>query len=128
MVVAAILLTWIVVGASFYWLGYARQVVTDLSTFQAPRLAQTSRLSAQTADLAILSNRILSESVTTPENLETMLKVSVAELNVFINEALDTTLTPRDADTLQRQLLLVIRNLNKGKSVPSCSFNTSSLQ
>jgi C4-dicarboxylate-specific signal transduction histidine kinase len=117
MVVAAILLTWIVVGASFYWLGYARQVVTDLSTFQAPRLAQTSRLSAQTADLAMLSNRILSESATTPENLETMLKASVAELNVFINEALDTTLTPRDADTLQRQLLLVIRNLNQAQQI-----------
>ena len=83
MVVAAILLTWIVVGASFYWLGNARLVVTDLSTVQAPRLAQTSRLSAQTADLAMLSNRILSEGATTPDNLETMLKASVAELNVF---------------------------------------------
>ena len=97
MIVVAILLTWIVIGASYYWLGNARLVVSNLSTVQAPNLAQTSRLSAQTTDIAMLSNRILSESSTSSSNLEALLKTSVSELIAFINDGLDTTLTPYDA-------------------------------
>ena len=84
MIVVAILLTWIVIGASYYWLGNARLVVSNLSTVQAPNLAQTSRLSAQTTDIAMLSNRILSEGSTSSSNLEALLKTSVSELIAFI--------------------------------------------
>ena len=117
MIVVAILLTWIVIGASYYWLGNARLVVSNLSTVQAPNLAQTSRLSAQTTDIAMLSNRILSEGSTTSSNLEALLKTSVSELIAFINDGLDTTLTPYDAEILQRQLLLVIRHLSQTQKI-----------
>jgi hypothetical protein len=46
MIVVAILLTWIVIGASYYWLGNARLVVSNLSTVQAPNLAQTSAIAS----------------------------------------------------------------------------------
>ena len=117
MIVVAILLTWIVIGASYYWLGNARLVVSNLSTVQAPNLAQTSRLSAQTTDIAMLSNRILSEGSTSSSNLEALLKMSVSELIAFINDGLDTTLTPYDAEILQRQLLLVIRHLSQTQKI-----------
>ena len=117
MVVAAILLTWIVVGASFYWLGTARVVVTNLSAIQAPRLAQTSRLSAQTTDLAMLSNRILSESATTPDNFEEMIKTSVAELDALILDGLDSTITQQDTNALQRHLSLVTRTLDQAQRI-----------
>jgi hypothetical protein len=117
MIVVAILLTWIVIGASYYWLGNARLVVSNLSTVQAPNLAQTSRLSAQTTDIAMLSNRILSEGSTSSSNLEALLKTSVSELIAFINDGLDTTLTPYDAEILQRQLLLVIRHLSPTQKI-----------
>mgnify|MGYP001424273820 FL=1 len=117
MIVVAILLTWIVIGASYYWLGNARLVVSNLSTVQAPNLAQTSRLSAQTTDIAMLSNRILSEGSTSSSNLEALLKTSVSELIAFINDGLDTTLTPYDAEILQRQLLLVIRHLSQTQKI-----------
>ena len=67
MVLVAILLTWIVLGAAFYWLSSAREVITGLSATQVPNLAQTTRLSAKTADLAMLSNRILSDNAEASE-------------------------------------------------------------
>lgn len=117
MVLAAILLTWIVVGASLYWLGSARTVVTDLSAAQVPNMAQTTRLSAKTADLAMLSNRILSDDAATPEALEAMLKVSVAELGGFVAEGFDTTITKEDADALQVHLGRVIRSVETVEQV-----------
>lgn len=117
MVLAAILLTWIVMGASFYWLGSARAVVIDLSDAQVPKLAQTTRLSAKTADLAMLSNRILSDNGATPEALESMLKTSVAELDDFISDGFDTAITGQDADALQHQLALVIRSVEHVEQV-----------
>ncbi|WP_417244044.1 ATP-binding protein [Celeribacter sp.] len=117
MVTAAIVLTWIVVAASFYWLNNARLVVTDLSTVHAPRLAQTSRLSATTADLAMLSNRILSEGGETPDDLETMLKTSVTDLNTLIDDGFGTVLTQQDSQALQRHLALVIRSLDQARQI-----------
>lgn len=113
MVLAAILLTWIVVGASLYWLGSARAVVTDLSAAQVPKLAQTSRLSAKTADLAMLSNRILSGSGEAPAALDAILKSSVSELGRFVSEGVDTVITRQDTEALQHQLALVIRSVEK---------------
>ncbi len=117
MVLAAIFLTWVVVGASFYWLGSARAVVSDLSATQVPKLAQTTRLSAKTADLAILGNRILSDSTATPAALDTMLKASVGELSSFINEGFGTAITRQDADALQHQLARVIRSIEQIEKV-----------
>lgn len=117
MVLAAILLTWIVLGAAFYWLSSAREVITDLSTTQVPNLAQTTRLSAKTADLAMLSNRILSDDAETSEALETLLKASVSELGEFVGEGFDTAITRQDADALQHQLALVIRSVDQVEQV-----------
>jgi len=59
LILAAVVLTWIVVGFSVQALLDARTVVTDLETKQVPQLTQTSQLSAQVADLAVLSNELL---------------------------------------------------------------------
>ncbi|MCI2395162.1 ATP-binding protein [Aliiroseovarius sediminis] len=129
MVVAAILLTWIVVGASFYWLGSARGVVTNLSTTQVPRLAQTSRLSAKTADLAMLSNRIQADGAERPEVLEAMLRNSVAELSDFINDGFDTAITRQDADALQHHLAKVIRKVDEAQKIQAdLSFKIDQLR
>ena len=111
MVLAAILLTWIVMGAAFYWLGSARAVVEDLSAAQVPKLAQTARLSAKTADLAMLSNRILSGSARAPGALDTMLASSVAELSRFVGEGLGGAITRQDAEALQQHLAHVMRSV-----------------
>jgi len=113
MVLVAILLTWIVLGAAFYWLSSAREVITGLSATQVPNLAQTTRLSAKTADLAMLSNRILSDNAEASEALETMLKASVAELGEFVSEGFDSAITRQDAEALQHQLALVIRSVDQ---------------
>ncbi|GHE87997.1 hypothetical protein GCM10016455_05020 [Aliiroseovarius zhejiangensis] len=113
MVLAAILLTWIVLGVSFYWLGSARSVVTDLGTTQVPKLTRTTRLSAQTADLAMLSNRILSDRSEGSAVLDKKLRTSIAELREFIDDGFDTAITRQDAEALQHQLALVIRSVEK---------------
>ncbi len=110
-VLAAILMTWVVMGAAFYWLGSARAVVADLSATQVPKLAQTTRLSAKTADLAMLGNRILSGSAERSGALDAMLKSSAAELSRFVAEGFDTVITAQDVETLQHQLALVIRSV-----------------
>lgn len=111
MVLAAILLTWVVMGAAFYWLGSARALVTDLSVAQVPKLAQTARLAAKTADLAMLGNRILSGSTGPSVATDAILKASVAELSRFVGEGFDPAITRADAEDLQRHLALVIRSV-----------------
>lgn len=59
LILAATALTWVVVGYSVQSLHHARGVVSALETDHVPRLTQTSRLSAQVADLAVLSNEVL---------------------------------------------------------------------
>lgn len=112
LILMAILLTWVVVGIAFHWLGNARSVVSELGANQVPRLAQTSRLSAKAADLAILSNRILSVDQNASGDLEEVLRSSISELSTFISEGFDTALSQSDLDALQGQLASVIRNLN----------------
>ena len=80
---------------------------------RVPNLAQTTRLSAKTADLAMLSNRILSDNAEASEALETMLKASVAELGEFVSEGFDSAITRQDAEALQHQLALVIRSVDQ---------------
>lgn len=112
LVLMAILLTWVVVGIAFHWLGNARNVVSELGANQVPRLAHTSRLSAKAADLAILSNRILSVDQQASGDLEEVLRSSISELSTFISEGFDTALSQDDLNALQGQLASVIRNLN----------------
>lgn len=113
MVLAAILLTWIVMGAAFYWLGSARVVVSDLSAAQVPKLAQTARLSAKTADLAMLGNRLLSGSAGNSAAFDAMLRASVAELSQFVGEGFDAAVTREDTEALQRHLALVTRSVER---------------
>lgn len=113
MVLAAILLTWIVMGAAFYWLGSARVVVSDLSAAQVPKLAQTARLSAKTADLAMLGNRLLSGSAGNSAAFDAMLRASVAELSQFVGEGFDAAVTRDDTEALQRHLALVTRSVER---------------
>jgi len=117
MILMAILLTWMVVGIAFHWLANARLVVSDLGTNQVPQLAQTSRLSAKAADLAILSNRILSVDQQNSGSLEDVLRSSVTELKSFLDEGFDTALSQADLDELQGQLTSVIRNLNHNRQL-----------
>ena len=59
MIVTAILLTWGVVALALFLLSTAREVVNDVILYDVPRVIDTARLSATTADLGLLSNRLL---------------------------------------------------------------------
>ncbi|MGC9367959.1 MAG: ATP-binding protein [Paracoccaceae bacterium] len=117
LILTAVLLTWTVVGVAVYSLGAAQSVVTGLGADQVPRLMQTTRLSASAADLAMLSNRILSAEETDPKALEATLRASVAELDQLLRDGFDTPLTQEVSLALQTQLAAVIHMLDTSRRV-----------
>ncbi|WP_026479022.1 ATP-binding protein [Ahrensia sp. 13_GOM-1096m] len=113
----AILLTWAVLGIAFYWLGATQSVVNSLSAEQVPRLMQTSLLSSKTANLALLSNRILYTQDADPTELENALQVSIADLKTVLNDTQISEITRQQSEELQGQLSAVIRKLGAARQI-----------
>ncbi len=101
LILTAVLLTWAVVGVAFLWFGTARTVVDELSARQVPRLMNATRLSSRAAELAMLSNRILTAEAPDPTLQEAELRRSVADLEALLRSGDDTGL---DADLSQKLL------------------------
>ena len=117
LILMAILLTWAVLGIAFYWLGAAQTVVGELNTNQVPRLMKTSLLSAKTADLASLSNRILYTQEADPDSLEDALRSSISELKALLTGTLNDQLVQKQSEDLQKQLSAVIRTLDNTRQI-----------
>jgi two-component system C4-dicarboxylate transport sensor histidine kinase DctB len=113
----AILLTWAVLGIAFYWLGATQSVVSSLSAEQVPRLMQTSLLSSKTANLALLSNRILYTQDADPEELENALQVSIADLKTILKDTQISVSAGQQSEQLQGQLSAVIRTLGAARQI-----------
>ena len=78
MIVTAILLTWGVVALALFLLTTAREVVNDVIRDDVPRVIDTARLSATTADLGLLSNRLLRANEANLDAVEEELRNAVA--------------------------------------------------
>ena len=76
LILTTVFLTWVVVGVAFFWFGTAQSVVEGLGSRQVPKLMNATRLSSHAAELAMLSNRILSAQKPDPEGQETALRAS----------------------------------------------------
>lgn len=117
LILMAILLTWAVLGIAFYWLGATQSVVSSLSAEQVPRLMQTSLLSSKTANLALLSNRILYTQDADPEELENALQVSIADLKTILKDTQTSVSARQQSEQLQGQLSAVIRTLGAARQI-----------
>ena len=104
---AAVMLTWIVVGFSMQTLRYASGVVKELETDQVPRLTQTSQLSAQVADLAVLSNELLFANSLS----ESPLSNATADISGFLSGGLGDAAMRAETRGILDQLDLINRKL-----------------
>ncbi|MFK7902496.1 MAG: ATP-binding protein [Nitratireductor sp.] len=116
-ILMSVLLTWSIVGITFYWLGTAQNVLHVLSTEQVPRLMQTSLLSAKTANLAALSNRILYTQGNDSKKLESELRVAIFELAEQLQGSLNEPITQNQSEKLKGELSAVIRTLNISRQI-----------
>ena len=85
MFVTAILLTWGVVALALFLLSTAREVVNDVIRDDVPRVIDTARLSAATADLGLLSNRLLRTKEANLDAVEKELRSTVAQIQLFFD-------------------------------------------
>ena len=85
MIVTAILLTWGVVALALFLLSTAREVVNDVIRDDVPRVIDTARLSAKTADLGLLSNRLLRVNEADLDAVEEELRNTVAQTQIFFD-------------------------------------------
>lgn len=117
LILTAVLLTWAVVGVSFLWFGTARTVVDELSARQVPRLINATRLSSRSAELAMLSNRILTAEAPDPTLQEAELRTAIANLDELLRGSGDTGLDRDLSQRLQANLTGVIRALEETRRI-----------
>ena len=117
LILTAVLLTWAVVGVAFLWFGTARTVVNELSARQVPRLINATRLSSRSAELAMLSNRILTAEAPDPTLQEAELRTAIANLDELLRGSGDTGLDRDLSQRLQANLTGVIRALEETRRI-----------
>ena len=117
LILTAVLLTWAVVGVAFLWFGTARTVVDELSARQVPRLINATRLSSRSAELAMLSNRILTAEAPDPTLQEAELRTAIANLDELLRGSGDTGLDRDLSQRLQANLTGVIRALEETRRI-----------
>ena len=101
MIVTAILLTWGVVALALFLLSTAREVVNDVILDDVPRVIDTARLSAKTADLGLLSNRLLRANETNLDAVEEELRNTVAQIQLFFDSNISLDFEPKLLSSLK---------------------------
>ena len=107
--VLAVLLTWIVIALAIQALQDARSVVSEISTTHVPDLTQTSQLSAQIADLAILSNELLFATSIQSSPIRT----ATSDLSRFLVERLEKPEIEGETREIVAQLDVIAQRLNR---------------
>lgn len=107
--VLAVLLTWIVIALAIQALQDARSVVSEISTTHVPDLTQTSQLSAQIADLAILSNELLFATSIQSSPIRT----ATSDLSRFLVERLEKPEIEGETREIVSQLDVIAQRLNR---------------
>ena len=117
LILTAVFLTWVVVGVAFFWFGTAQSVVEGLGSRQVPKLMNATRLSSHAAELAMLSNRILSAQKPDPEGQETALRASIADLEALLQSEGGDGFGTDVSQRLQANLTGVIRALDETRTI-----------
>ena len=117
MIVTAILLTWGVVALALFLLSTAREVVNDVILDDVPRVIDTARLSAKTADLGLLSNRLLRANETNLDAVEEELRNTVAQIQLFFDSNISLDLEPKLLSSLKSNFASVILRLNTSAQI-----------
>ncbi|WOI33099.1 ATP-binding protein [Tritonibacter scottomollicae] len=107
--VLAVLLTWIVIALAIQALQDARSVVSEISTTHVPDLTQTSQLSAQIADLAILSNELLFATSIQSSPIRT----ATTDLSRFLVERLEKPEIEGETREIVAQLDVIAQRLDR---------------
>ena len=107
--VLAVLLTWIVIALAIQALQDARSVVSEISTTHVPDLTQTSQLSAQIADLAILSNELLFATSIQSSPIRT----ATTDLSRFLVERLEKPEVEGETREIVAQLDVIAQRLDR---------------
>ncbi len=107
--VLAVLLTWIVIALAIQALQDARSVISDINTTHVPDLTQTSQLSAQIADLAILSNELLFATSIQSSPIRT----ATTDLSRFLVERLEKPEIEGETREIVAQLDVIARRLDR---------------
>ncbi|EEW59951.1 integral membrane sensor signal transduction histidine kinase [Ruegeria sp. TrichCH4B] len=105
----AVLLTWIVIALAIQALQDARSVISDINTTHVPDLTQTSQLSAQIADLAILSNELLFATSIQSSPIRT----ATTDLSRFLVERLEKPEIEGETRAIVAQLDVIARRLDR---------------
>lgn len=117
LILMAVFITWVVVGVAFFWFSTAQNVVGGLSTKQVPRLMNATRLSSHAAELAMLSNQILSAQNPDPENQEIALRAAINSLEDLLLSDGGDSFGVGVSQRLQSNLTGVIRALNDTRTI-----------
>lgn len=117
MIVTAILLTWGVVGLALFLLSTAREVVNDVIRDDVPRVIDTARLSATTADLGLLSNRLLRANEADLDAVEEELRNTVAQTQIFFDSNISRELEPQLLPLLEANFDAVVLRLNTSAQI-----------
>ena len=117
MIVTAILLTWGVVALALYLLGSAREVVSGVIRDDVPRVVDTARLSAKTADLGLFSNRLLRAGDGDLAAIEQELRVTLDEMRDFLASGVSKDLEPRLLASLAANFDAVVLRLNSSAGI-----------
>lgn len=117
LILTVVFLTWVVVGVAFFWFGTAQNVVEGMSARQLPRLMNATRLSSHAAELAMLSNQILSAQEPDPDTQEVALRTSIGDLEGLLRSEGEHVFGAGLAERLQANLTGVIRALDETRSI-----------
>ena len=117
MIVTAILLTWGVVALALFLLTTAREVVNDVIRDDVPRVIDTARLSATTADLGLLSNRLLRANEANLDAVEEELRNAVAQIQIFFDSNISLDLEPQLLSLLEANFDAVVLRLNTSAQI-----------
>ena len=117
MIVTAILLTWGVVALALFLLSTAREVVNDVIRDDVPRVIDTARLSAKTADLGLLSNRLLRVNEADLDAVEEELRNTVAQTQIFFDSNISRDLEPQLLSFLEANFDAVVLRLNTSAQI-----------
>jgi phosphoglycerate-specific signal transduction histidine kinase len=117
MIVTAILLTWGVVALALFLLSTAREVVNDVIRDDVPRVIDTARLSATTADLGLLSNRLLRANEADLDAVEEELRNTVAQTQIFFDSNISRDLEPQLLSLLEANFDAVVLRLNTSAQI-----------
>lgn len=117
MVLAVVLVTWAVVGVAFYWFGTAQKFVQEMSAEQVPLLLNATELSSHAADVAMLSNRILTSPSPNVAVQEAALQRTITSFDALLRQDETNGLSAKTTHALQSNLSAIIQVLEETRRI-----------